>query len=69
MSSKWNVESVIKKIRQQNKKAHIIIKKNGETVDVVWEDESPSELIISQSVSSYYPLHFFRKSIWEINLQ
>ena len=71
MNSKWNVETVIKEIRQQDKKAPIVIKKDGETV---WGGDSPPGPLILQPVSSYsekvsYFLFFFRKVVWEINLQ
>lgn len=71
MNSKWNVETVIKEIRQQDKKAPIVIKKNGK---IVWDGDSPPGPLILQPVSSYsekvsYFLFFFRKVVWEINLQ
>lgn len=76
MNSKWNVETIIKEIRQQDKKAPIVIKKNGKTVwdGTVWEGDSPPGPLILQPVSSYsekvsYFLFFFRKVVWEINLQ
>lgn len=70
MSSKCNVESVIKEIRQQDNKSPIVIKKNGK---VVWSGGDPPGPLILQSVSGYcekvsYFL-FFRRVVWEINLQ